>query len=170
MATKVYTPKPKRAAAMGANPTVNTSMTKTVTFAVPVGLVAGTDTICLRDFLVKGTEVVGAWAKSSVSQGTSTWAIGAYTKGTDAADASYTTGSIQSGAAAFVSAVAVTQTSIMQKLTIVPGTAGVNSVIQDNCDLNIVLGTANSVAATVTLTIQYVSVDAVDNAQTTYTI
>jgi hypothetical protein len=168
MATTSPVYRPLKSASTPAFPTVNTVVNKTVTFTIPAGLVFNTDTICLRGFIPKGCEITGAWAKSSTSQGTSTWALGINQLGTTSGGV-YTTGSIQTGAAAFVGAVAVTNTSTMQKLTIAPGTNGVNSVAQADSDLNIVIGTANSVAATVTLTLQFTAVDVADSG-TTYTL
>lgn len=162
--------KPVKAASMPANPTVNSVVTKTIQFDVPTGTAINGyytgDTIRIKDVFPKGSELTGFWWKASVSQGaTLTLAPGIYTGNTAAALGTLNT-------AAFVTAATLTATTMVRP-TLVPGAASVNTIttISDG-DLGIVLAgtTVGTTAATITLTLQYVSVDTAPAPYSTFTI
>jgi hypothetical protein len=167
--TKTVAYKAKRAVAVNSLPPVNSVMTKTITFDVPTsgstdGYYTG-DTIRLRNIFPKGTELTGFWWKASVTQGALTLAPGIYTGGTDTA-----LGTLNS--AAFVSAVALTQTSMIRPV-LVPGTFSVNTItLLSDGDLGIVLAgtTVGTTAATITMTFQFTSVETEAAGYTTYTV
>jgi hypothetical protein len=157
--TTITTAKSKFACSMPACPTVNSVVTKTISFAVPTGTSTNGyytgDTIRIRNLFPKGTELLGFWWKASVTQGaTLTLAPGIYTSGTATSVGTLNT-------AAFVSAVAL-QATTMIRPTLVPGTASINTLcLLTDGDLGIVLAgtTVGTTAATITLTFQYASVE-----------
>ena len=165
MATQVATVKSVKSASIPAIPTVNSVINKTVQFAI--GAVPAADIIVLRDFLPKGVEVTGVWVKSTVAQGSSTFTCGKYAKGTTTAGV-YTTGALTD--TAFVTARTYNQTAgVVARATVVPGTDSVNSIVATEADLGLLVAAATTVAATITLTVQFVVVDTAESA-TTYTL
>lgn len=159
MATTVITPTIKRGGVGGNQFAPLTVYTKTVSIDVPTGgsgsgYYTG-DTLNIDNVFPIGTEIIGAWYKVSATQGgTLTFALTA-----------------GSNAGAFVAAQTLTSTSIA-KLTIVPGTAGANSINTADNDLNVVLAgtTVGTTAATITFTFQYAIVDPAVSEYITYTI
>jgi hypothetical protein len=170
MALTTMTPKVKRSVAVNALPPVNSTYTKTITVDVPTGTAGNGyytgDTIRVRNFFPKGTELIGFWWKASVTQGaTLTLAPGIYTGGTDAAVGTLNT-------AAFVSAVALQSTTTIRP-TLVPGTASVNTLcLLSDGDLGIVLAgtTVGTTAATITITAMFAAVETEAAQYTTYSI
>lgn len=170
MALTTISGKSVRAASMPANPTVNSVVTKTISFEVPDGASGNGyytgDTLRIRGVFPKNTELIGFWWKTSVTQGaTLTLAPGIYTGGTDSSVGTLNT-------AAFVTATNLTSTT-MTRPTLVPGTASVNTLCKlSDGDLGIVLAgtTVGTTAATITVTVMLASVDAVDSTYTTHDI
>ena len=161
--------KSKKSAALPVNP-IQSIVTKTITFDVPTGTAQNGyytgDTIRIPGAIPKNCELTGFWWKTSVTQGaTLTLAPGIYTGNTAAALGTLNT-------AAFVTAVAL-QSTTMIRPTLVPGTASVNTLcLLSDGDIGIVLAgtTVGTTAATITITLQLVSIDAVDAPFTTFTI
>lgn len=159
------TPTFKKPAATPDVPTVNSVMTKTFSIAVPTGTSDNGyytgDTIRVRNVFPKGTELIGFWWKTSVTQGaTLTLAPGIYTGGTATSVGTLNT-------AAFVSAVNLTSTTTIRP-TLVPGTASVNTIALADGDLGIVLAgtTVGTTAATITFTVMFAVVEAGDASYT----
>lgn len=159
MATTTITPTIKRNG-IGSNQFAPmTVYCKTVSIDVPTGgsgsgYYTG-DTLNIKNVHPIGTEIIGAWYKVSATQGaTLTFALTA-----------------GSNAGAFVAAQNLTATTIT-KMTVVPGTAGVNSINTADNDLNIVLAgtTVGTTAATITFTFQYAIIDPATSVYSTYTL
>ena len=152
--TTTVTYKPKRAASLVALPHTSV-VTKTISFDVPAGTATNGynigDTIRVPGLFPAGTELTGFWWKTSVSQGSATFAAGIYTGGSATAIGTLNT-------AAFVAAVAPTDTT-MVKPTLVPGTKSVNTISTAEGDLGLVIAAAVTVAATITVTLQLTSID-----------
>ena len=159
MATTVINPTIAKGGVGGLSTAPVTVYTKSIQITVPTGgpgsgYYTG-DTLNIKNVHPIGTEIIGAWYKVSATQGsTLTFALTA-----------------GANAGAFVAAQNLTATGIT-KMTVVPGTAGANSINTADNDLNVVLAgtTVGTTAATITFTFQYAVIDPATSVYSTYTL
>jgi hypothetical protein len=123
---------------------------RTITFATLASATGygDTDIINLSSYIPANTQIIAASAKSSVTQGSATFAINL------------------GGGTAFAAAVAVTATTTFQPLAITVANANTGATDQA---LQVVIGAATCAAATVTLSLVCAALGTTEGL-TTYTI